>query len=109
MGRSLEALLQAAGYEARFQPEPSADGLGGLPADSRLLLIAPGLSAEVRKALADTVVDTAKARRATKIPILELLPANGGEQGMPGVGVAPWPCSVEELQQRIRAALLAQD
>ena len=104
MGRSLEALLQATGYEARFQPEPSADGLGGLLADSHLLLIAPGLSAEARsKALLDVVMDP-----ATKIAVLELLPANGGEQNIQGVGVAPWPCSVEELQRRIRAALLAQ-
>ena len=104
MGRSLEALLQATGYEARFQPEPSADGLGGLLADSHLLLIAPGLSAEIRKALVDVVMDP-----ATKIAVLELLPANGGEQNIQGVGVAPWPCSVEELHRRIRAALLAQD
>ena len=103
MGRSLEALLQATGYEARFQPEPSADGLGGLLADSHLLLIAPGLSAEARKALVDVVMDP-----ATKIAVLELLPADGGEQNIQGVGVAPWPCSVEELQRRIRAALLAQ-
>jgi len=103
MGRSLEALLQATGYDARFQPEPSADGLGGLLADSHLLLIAPGLSAEIRKALVDVVMDP-----ATKIAVLELLPANGGEQNIQGVGVAPWPCSVEELQRRIRAALLAQ-
>src|SRR5919112_4148524 len=94
MGRSLEALLQAAGYEARFQPEASADGLGGLLADSRLLLIAPGLSAECRKAL----VDIAMAP-ATKIPVLELLLANGREQqAIQGVGVAPWPCSMDELQ-----------
>ena len=104
MGRSLEALLQAAGYEARFQPEASADGLGGLLADSRLLLIAPGLSAECRKAL----VDIAMAP-ATKIPVLELLPVNGGEVvGIQGADAVPWPCPMEALQQRIQAALLTQ-
>ena len=101
MGRSLEALLQAAGYDARFQPEPSTDGLGGLLADSHLLLIAPALSVESRKALIDTAMGS-----ALKIPVLELLPANEGEHDIQGVGVTPWPCSVEELQQRIRAALL---
>ena len=101
-GRSLEVLLQAVGYDARFQPEPLADGLGELLADSPLLLIAPGLSAESRK----TVIDTAM-RSATKIPVLELRPANGGEVvGIQQGEAAPWPCPVEELQRRVRAALL---
>jgi len=105
MGRSLEAMLQAAGYDVCFQPEPLADGLGEVLADSRLLLVAPGLSAESRRALTDVVVSS-----ATKIPVLELLPANGGEVvGIQRVGVAPWPCSVEELQRRVRAALLARN
>jgi len=105
MGRSLEALLQATGYEARFQPEPSADGLGGLLADSHLLLIAPGVSAEIRKALVDVVMDP-----ATKIAVLELLPANGGEAvGIQGADAVPWPCPLEELKQKIQKALLAQD
>ena len=103
MGRSLEAMLQAAGYDACFQPEPLADGLDEVLADSRLLLVAPGLSAESRRALTDVMSPT------TKIPVLELLPANGGEVvGIQGGGVAPWPCSVEELQRRIRAALMAR-
>ena len=104
MGRSLEALLQAAGYDARFQPEPLADGLGELLADSRLLLVVPALSAESRKALTDVVT-----RTATRILVLELRPANGGEAvGIQGADVVPWPCPLEELQQRIQAALLAQ-
>jgi len=102
MGRSLETLLQPAGYDVRFQPEPSTDGLGGLLADSHLLLIAPGLSTESHKILIDLVTGP------TKILVLELLPANGGEQNIQGVGVAPWPCSEEELQRRIWATLLAQ-
>jgi hypothetical protein len=104
-GRSLEALLQAAGYDAQFQPEPLADKLGELLADSRLLLVLPALSAECRKALTDVVI-----RTATKIPVLELLPANGGEVvGIQGADAVPWPCPVEELQRRIRAAELAQE
>jgi len=106
MGRSLEAMLQAAGYDVCFQPEPLADGLGEVLADSRLLLVAPGLNAESRRALTDVVVSS-----ATKIPVLELLPANGGEVVgiQQRVGVAPWPCSVEELQRRVLAALLARN
>ena len=104
-GRSLEALLQAAGYDARFQPEPLADVLGGLLAACRLLLVAPGLSAESRKALTYTVLCA-----AMNIPVLELRPANGGEEmGIQGADAAPWPCPLEELQRRVRAALLAQE
>ena len=107
-GRSLEALLQAAGYDARFQPEPLANGLGKLLADSRpdsrLLLVAPALSAESCKALTDVAM-----RPGTKIPVLELLPANGGEAvGIQGADAVPWPCPMEALQQRIQAALLTQ-
>ena len=103
VGRSLEALLQVAGYDARFQPEPLTDGLGGLLADSRLLLVAPGLSIESYKALTDMVI-----RAATETPVLELLPANGGkEMGIQGAHAAPWPCPLEELLRRVREALLA--
>jgi hypothetical protein len=104
-GRSLEALLQGAGHEAWFQPEPLRDGLGELLADSCLLLVAPGLRTESREALT-----IAAMRPARKIPVLELLPANGGEAiGIQGADVAPWPCPLEELQRRIRVALLVQE
>jgi hypothetical protein len=104
MGRSLEALLQSVGYDARFQPEPLTDGLGELLADSRLLLVAPGLSVESHKALTPAAMGP-----TTKIPVLELLPANGGEAvGIQGADAVPWPCPPEELQRRIRAALLVQ-
>ena len=104
MGRSLEALLQAAGYDAWFQPEPLADGLGKLLADCRLLLVVPALDAESRNALTDVVT-----RTATRIPVLELRAANGGEAvGIQGADAVPWPCPLEELQQKIQAALLAQ-
>ncbi len=105
MGRSLEVLLQAAGYDTRFQREPLADELGALLTDSRLLLIAPSLSTESRKTLADIAVGPAK-----KTPVLELLPTDGGKEvGIQGADAAPWPCSLETLKQRVRAALLAQD
>ena len=104
VGRSLEALLQAAGYDVRFQPEPAADGLDELLVDTGLLLVVPALSAQSRKALTDVVT-----RTATRILVLELRPANGGDAlGIQGADAVPWPCPLEELQQRIRAALLAQ-
>ena len=105
MGRSLEALLQAVGYDARFRSEPSAAGLDGLLADSRLLLIAPGLSAEYRSSVTDMVMLS-----ATRIPVLELLPIDGeGVVDIQGVEGAPWPCTIEEVQQWIQTALLTED
>ena len=104
VGRSLEVLLQAAGYDVRLHPEPAADGLDELLVDAGVLLVVPALSTEARNALTDVVI-----RTATKIPILELLPASGGETvGIQGADGVPWPCLMEELQQRIQAALLGQ-
>ncbi len=105
MGRSLEVVLLAAGYDARFRSEPSADGLEELLGDARLLLVAPGLSAGSRNTLADVAMSP-----ATKIPILELLPVNGGEAvGIRGAEAVPWSCPMKELQQKSGAAPLAQD
>ena len=74
-----------------------AYGLGEVLADSRLLLVAPGLSTESCKALTDTAMWP-----ETKIPILELLPANGGEAvGIQGADAVPWPCPMKELQQGV--------
>ena len=104
VGRSLEVLLQAAGYDARSHPKPAADGLDELLVDAGVLLVGPALSAEARNALTDVVI-----RTATKIPILELLPASEGEAvGIQGADAVPWPCPLEALQQRIQAALLHQ-
>ena len=104
VGRSLEVLLQAAGYDVRFQPEPAADVLNELLVDAELLLVVPALSAQSRKALTDV-----GTRTATRILVLELRPANGGEAiGIQGAEAVPWPCPLEELQQKIQAALLAQ-
>jgi len=97
VGEALEALLQAAGYRTRFLPESAMDDLpGDLLADSQLLLIAPVLSAGHRKALLEMMLD---------IPVLELLPANGG-QHLPGEHTVLWPCSGEELKRAIDALLL---
>jgi len=104
VGRSLEVLLQAAGYDVRFHPEPAANRLDELLVDAGVVLVVPALSTEVRNALTDAVI-----RTATNIPILELLPASGGEAvGIQGADGVPWPCPMEELQQRIQAALLNQ-
>jgi hypothetical protein len=90
-------------YIPRFLPEPQVDRLGEQLAGSRLLIIAPDLNPEYRKAVADTAIGP-----AIRVPILELLPANGGEQDIPGVCVALWPCSMEELHRKIEEVLLSQ-
>jgi hypothetical protein len=104
IGVALEILLQAAGYHTRFLSEPEADELGGLLADSQLLVVAPTLGAERRRALLSIVSSPATSM---KIPVLELLPADA-EQRLRGGNVLLWPCSTEELRLAIEAALLAQ-
>jgi hypothetical protein len=103
IGRSLEVLLQAAGYRTLFQPEPPGDELGKSLIDSHLLIVAPGLSAERRKAIMDIMASPA----TVKIPVLELLSADGVEQDIQGERVVLWPCSMEELKRAVHAALLA--
>jgi hypothetical protein len=102
VGEALEVLLQAAGYCARFLPEYVMDELGGLLADSQLLLIAPVLSAERRKDLLEIMLSPTTP---VNIPVLELLPANGG-QHLQGEHSVLWPCSGEELKRAIDALLL---
>jgi hypothetical protein len=104
VGEALEVLLQAAGYRTRFLPESVIDELGELLADSQLLLVAPVLSAERRKALLGTMLGPTTP---VNIPVLELLPANGG-QHLQGDHVLLWPCSTEELRRAVDAALLAE-
>lgn len=105
VGEALEILLQAAGYRTRFLPESVMDELlGELLADSQLLLVAPVLSAERRKALLEMMLDPTTP---VNIPVLQLLPANGGQHLQGGRSVL-WPCSREELKREIDALLLEQ-
>ena len=105
IGGVLEALLQAAGYSARFLSEPVVDRLVELLADSQLLVFAPTLSAERRKTLLDMMLGPALS---VKIPVVELLPADEGEQHPHVEHIVLWPCSMEELKRAIDDALLAQ-
>jgi hypothetical protein len=103
VGEALEVLLQAAGYCTRFLPESVMDELlGELLADTQLLLLAPVLSSERRKALLDMMQGPTTP---VNIPVLELLPANGG-QHLQGEHILLWPCSGEELKRAIDALLL---
>lgn len=104
VGEALEVLLQAAGYRTRFLPESAMDELlSEVLADSQLLLIAPVLSAERRKALLEMMLSPTTS---VNIPVLELLPANGGQHLQEHIVL--WPCSGEELKRAIDALLLNQ-
>ena len=102
---ALQALLGFAGYCAQFLREPALEeaGLGERLAESRLLIIAPDLSAEYRRALLGTMGTALPAN----VPVLELLPVNA-EQPRFGGSTVHWPCSMEELGRAIAAALAVQ-
>jgi hypothetical protein len=102
IGAALESLLESAGYRVRFLPESLMYELDKLLADYELMVVAPTLSAERRRALLDVLLSQLGS---TKIPVLELLPANGEERRFRG-GVVLWPCSVEELKRAIDALLV---
>jgi hypothetical protein len=104
VGEALEVLLQTAGYRARFLSEPGADKLGEMLADSQLLVVAPTLSVEHRKAVLEIMLSP---QTPVNIPVLQLLPANGG-QHLQGEHVLLWPCSTEDLRRAVDTALLAQ-
>ena len=99
VGEALEVLLQAAGYHTRFLPEFVMDEPDEMLADSQLVLIAPALSAKRRKAFLEMMLSSPKT---VNIPVLELLPANGG-QHLHAEHIVLWPCSREELKQAIDA------
>jgi hypothetical protein len=101
IGGSLEILLQADGYRARYLGKHVGEVREELLADFRVLLVAPELSAEHRKALLDKMLSPVAP---LKIPIIELLPANG-EHILLG-HVVIWPCSIKALKRAIDAVLL---
>ena len=102
IGGSLEALLQAAGYHARFLPETGLDRIDELLAGSQLVIVAPLASSELEKALLERM-----SRQPTlEIPVLELVPLNG-EQSVRDHAL-PWPCSLATLKRTINAVLLSR-
>ncbi|MGH3088478.1 MAG: hypothetical protein ACRDSJ_14315 [Rubrobacteraceae bacterium] len=82
VGETLELLLRAAGYEARFLAGEVSDEL---LAGAKLLLIAPGAAAR------DGLLESG-------IPVMELVTA--GREAGPHSSLR-WPCRIEELKQAI--------
>lgn len=106
VGQALVLLLQGVGYEARFLPfshgvKPvSREELEG--ADLLLLTPMHWLDSRRRKKLPKPFTELLKA---AGIPVLELVFASSVDKGEPGRSVS-WPCNIEELQRRVREALL---
>jgi hypothetical protein len=101
IGPALESLLESAGCRAHFLPAYMMENIDQHISDTDLLVLAPALSAERQKALLEALLSQP---RAQKIPVLELLPANGKEDRT-REGSVLWPCSVEELKRAIDALL----
>jgi hypothetical protein len=108
VGRALALLLRGSLYDARFLSTSSLSEPGSLE-DIRLLLLTPTweLDADRREALLASLRDASDAARA---PILELTSDSGGVQNgkarLRPDHIVSWPCSTEELERRIQAALL---
>ncbi len=107
MGRALALLLRSSLYDARFLTTSSLSDPGSLEG-VRLLLLTPTweLDADRRAALLASLRDASDAAEA---PILELTssPERNGHTHLRPEHMVPWPCSTEELERRIQAALLA--
>ncbi len=95
IGAVLEALLRAAGFEARFlgttDPERLKEALAGF----KLVVLCPALGIGE---------GTVAGLLATGTPVLELV-RDGDEDGRLRENPVAWPCRMEVLETRIRAAL----
>ena len=104
VGRALALLLQGPRYDTTFVSASSAGEVPSLES-VRLLLLAPtpDLSAERREALFATL---GEATAVADIPILELLARPERAEGRHAQ--VRWPCSAEQLERCIEAALRAR-
>jgi hypothetical protein len=101
--RALELVLGSADLSARFLSEPSLEESGWLDG-VKLLLLAPRLDSERRKALLELIDERPSGLR---IPVLELV--DGARAAQAGDGhFVPWPCRAEELKRRVTDALLGR-
>ena len=110
VGRALVLLLPGSRYDARFVAASSLGEPGVLEGVGLVLLIPTWeLNGEGRDAL---LASLRGAPGAAEVPILELTSSFSegtriGEVRAGSEHTVPWPCSTEELERRIQAALLA--
>ena len=102
VGQLVAALLDNAGYDARFLngsffkgPTEQFDG-------TRLIVLGPRLKAERRAAILDKI---GSVPAISGVPLLDLNPPPDGTQTGPLHHVR-WPCSIEELKREIEALLV---
>lgn len=102
--RVLELALGRVGYDVRFLHRPLADEPAELLDGTKLIFLGPRLRTEEREAFVSFV---RSSRAKAGIPILELVTApyraRVGQEN--GVDPVVWPCRLEDLKQRIEAAL----
>jgi hypothetical protein len=107
--RILELLLRESGYQAKFMPISSLNEPGSLE-DVQLLVLTPTreLTTEDRMAL---LVSLKERPRDMGLVVVELVTLSDerraeeeAQEELPSHKVL-WPCRIEELEQRIEAAL----
>ena len=107
--RILALMLRDSGYRAEFMPISTLNEPGALE-DVQLLVLTPTralLSTEEYKAL---VASLREMPRDTELIVMELISLSEErrqEEGQesPSYEKVLWPCSVDELEQRIQVAL----
>ncbi len=96
-------MVESCGYDARFLAEPVLNRMADFAPEVGLLLLAPALSIEGRKALFDAM---AAMPEVEKVPVLELVPVAGGSR-KGGQRTLTWPCGSRQLGRAIDDALSA--
>ena len=106
VGRALVLLLRNSSYDVRYLAAPFLRRSGALE-NIRLLLLTPVLDSRCQKALSEALENNPDGTR--KLWTLKPVASTGGEQerGAPREPehTIPWPCTTEELKQRIEAIL----
>ena len=111
--RILALLLIDSGYRAQFLAIPSLNDPGALE-DVRLLVLTPTwalLSTEEREALVASLREMPRDRGLIVMELITLSEERRAEEEaqeeLPSHEKVPWPCGIDELEQRIEAALRA--
>lgn len=110
VGRALMLLLRSSSYNMIFLPDQSLQEPGMLQ-DVELLLLCPSL--ELGSERRETLLASFRARKgAVKTSTIELVGVNQEIRSDQGQGdgsthKVTWPCTIQELERQIEAALLA--
>lgn len=104
VGRTLELMLDRAGYDARFLNGSFIEKPAAMPEEVGLVILSPGLHHKGRERFLRGRENGSGA--ATRVPVLELISASGKGRADQS-GYVPWPCPVKDLELEIEAVLLA--